>query len=127
MKKRIYVAGPLSPKGRRADASHPAIEYLFNVRDMVQFSVALMLKGWSVYCPAIDFQLFLGLPQGAVVDEPMIKAMSLDWLEVSDAIFMMPGWEKSTGSVEELRLAADLGLDEYYRLEDVPTVKRDVE
>lgn len=127
MKKRIYVAGPLSPKGRRTDATHPAIEYLLNVRDMVQDSVALMLKGWSVYCPAIDFQLFLGLPQGETFSEELIKGMSMDWLEVSDAIFLGPGWEQSIGCVEEHRLAVDLGLDVYSRLEDVPTVKRDME
>lgn len=41
-------------------------------------------------------------------------------LEVCDAIFMMPGWEKSHGANIELGWAEELELPVFYSLEQVP-------
>lgn len=126
MKKRIYIAGPLTPRGLRWDAKNPAIEYLYNVRDMIAVSVKLMKKNWAVYCPALDYHFFLALEPGDEITEPMIKGISLDWLEVCEAVLFIGAWKESKGSLEEHRLAADLGLDIYYDEKAVPVVDRDL-
>lgn len=35
----------------------------------------------------------------------MYRAVSLAWLEVSDALLLAPGWEHSKGAVEEYEFA----------------------
>lgn len=116
----IYVAGALTPKGNRPDTDNPAIEYLLNVRDMISISLALIQKGWAPYCPAIDFSYFLHLRVGEQITERQIKDVSLAFLEPAAAMFMLPRWEKSQGSVIEREKAILQGKAVYYSLEEVP-------
>ena len=41
-------------------------------------------------------------------------------LEVCDAIFMMPGWERSNGACQELVWAEEMELPVFYSMEQVP-------
>ena len=59
----------------------------------------------------------------------MFYEYSLTWLEVSDIIFLVPGWEDSKGTLKEIEIAKKLGikiatnLEELYGLYGVPKEK----
>jgi len=117
---RIFISGPITPRGRRTDCDgHPAVEYIFNVRDMVLISNALMVKGWAPYCPGTDFFNFL-LSTGKQQLIKKVFAVDLAWLEASDAILMMPGWETSPGSCGEYSRAVELEMPIFYSVTEVP-------
>lgn len=118
--RRIYIAGPLSPKGLRPEAPHPTIEYLMNVRDMVQAAIVCIERGWAPFCPALDFMYFMCLPFGMSISEDKCKGVSMAWLEASDAILLVGNWTKSRGVLAERDRAIDLGIPIYGSLDDVP-------
>ena len=45
--KTLYIAGPMTPRGNRSDTANPAIEYLLNVKDMIQAGLEAIRKGWA--------------------------------------------------------------------------------
>jgi len=118
--KRIFISGPITPRGRRDDCpGHPAPEYVFNIQDMVRTANWLIRYGYSPFCPGLDFlNFFLSWPQERLIDR--IERVDLDFLEVCEAILMMPGWEHSAGAKIEHARAVELGLKIFYSLSDVP-------
>ena len=116
--RRIFISGPITPRGKRVDTDHPAIEYILNCRDMIEASNELMRKGWATYCPALDFLNFLLAGTDLPVED--IFKIDLAWVEVSDAMLMVGNWEKSKGSVAEHEMAKKLQLGIYYSLDEVP-------
>jgi hypothetical protein len=113
----VYVAGPLTPKGIKS--ANPAIEYLLNARDLIRYSIEVLLAGFTPYCPGADFSFFLLLREGERITEPMIKRLSKDFLRRCDAILMTEGWQKSPGSVVEKELAEELGFPVFYSLKEL--------
>jgi len=100
---RVYVAGPLSPKG--LNTKHLAIDYLLNVRNMIEAGKELLLMGLSPFVPGIDYNFFLQLREGEEISEEMIKRYSIDWLLVCDAVLLLPGWIYSGGTKAEIKIA----------------------
>lgn len=113
----LYIAGPMTPRGTRADTDNLAIEYILNVSDMIAAAKVAIAKGWAPYCPGLDMQYFLTQNGGTPISEAEIKAVSLAFLEVSDAILMLPRWETSPGSQAEYSRAVELGMPVYMSLE----------
>lgn len=119
-----YIAGPMTPYGNRPDTQNAAIEYLLNIRDMVQVAIGLIAKGYAPYCPALDYQYFLSLTYGGdTITEDAIKSISMAFLEVSDIIVLLPGWEASEGCQAEFSRAAELGMPSFYGVRSVPDAK----
>ena len=119
--KTAYICGPMTPRGNRPEAPNPAIEYLLNLRAMIQAAIALINKGYAPYCPGLDMQYFLGLPAGETISENIIKAVSMAFLDVSDIIVLLPGWEASEGCQAEFTRAVELGgMPAYYGVGNVP-------
>jgi hypothetical protein len=87
---------------------------------MIAASVALIQKGWAPFCPGQDMLYFLYLRPGESISEAVIKMMSMAWLDVSDAILLLPGWQNSSGAVAEKERAETLGRAIFYTVEDVP-------
>ncbi|MCX6825741.1 MAG: DUF4406 domain-containing protein, partial [candidate division Zixibacteria bacterium] len=114
------VAGPLTPRGNRVDTENAAIEYLLNVRDLVSAAVALIHKGYAPFCPGLDMQYFLSLRPGEMISETQIKDLSMAFLEVSDIIVLLPGWEVSEGCQAEYQRAVELGMPSFYGIRSVP-------
>jgi hypothetical protein len=118
--KRIFISGPITPRGRRDDCDrHPAVEYIFNIRDMILVANRLSQKGWAPFCPGLDFLNFLLSSSEEKLLE-LIWGIDLAWLSVSDAVLMMPGWEKSQGARMEHLRAEELGLPIYLSEEEIP-------
>ena len=106
--KRVYVAGPYS--------SDNVITMLNNIRDGMRAGVEVLLAGFSPWVPWHDFHHQLMLRDGEQLSVDDYYQYSLSWLEVSDAILMLPGWEKSRGSVAERNHAKELGIPVFYSI-----------
>jgi len=100
--RRIYIAGPLTPRG----AGNHALEYLDNVRQMLQAWVRLIQAGWSPFCPAMDM---LGILFAPGLTDVEVKRVSMDFLDVCDYIVLLPGALASEGVKKELHRATQLG------------------
>lgn len=110
---RVYVAGPM-----RGVAE-------FNFPLFCAVTHELRQRGWEVFNPA-ERDLKAGFnPTGMDgTDEEMRRhnfslrealAADTDWIcNNADAIYLLPGWEKSTGAIAERALAEALGLDIIY-------------
>ena len=112
MTNKIYVAGPMR--------GHPE----FNFPAFIAATAKLRQQGWEVFNPA-ERDLAIGLdPTGMVGSDEELAALNFDlrsalgddtaWICAhADAIYLLDGWEHSTGAVAERALAEALGLRVY--------------
>lgn len=99
--KKVYVAGCYSADN--------VLDVLINIGRGEEASTKLFLLGFAPFCPWHDKDFIIRRP-----DEQYTVAMfydySMAWLEVSDAVFVLPNHEKSKGTQKELERALDLGI-----------------
>ena len=115
--KRVYIAGPLTPKGVKD--SNPAIEYIYNVRDMVRVGIEVMHAGFSPFIPALDFLVFINLREGEKISEAMIQQYSIDWLLACDAVVLTSLYETSRGTLAEIKCAQDAGIPVFHSVQEL--------
>lgn len=106
-KGRIYVAGPM----RGYD--------LYNFPAFDDAAKQLRDQGWEVISPAeIDRELGLDpakpLPEWFTIEGAMQRDLHEITHPLTTAIALLPGWERSEGSIKEVRTAMATGLDVYY-------------
>jgi len=92
-KVRVYIAGKLNDM---------ACNYIKNVHRMIKTAREVRRAGFAVYVPCNDF--LEGLVDGAF-EYPEYFENSQPWLKSSDAVFLTPGWESSSGTKEEIETA----------------------
>jgi len=109
--RRIYIAGPITPRNPNVD---PVKEYASNCHFMIEAWIDLAIAGWHPICPAADFIFLFFIPD--MISK--VKEISLAWLEASEAIVMLPGWENSSGAKAEFELAVKLGKKVFYSIEE---------
>jgi len=105
--KRVYIAGKLNDM---------ACEYIKNVHKMVIWGEKVRKAGFAVFVPGID------LLQGTIFGNWEYSDYfdnSQAWLDASDAIFLVPGWETSTGTKREIERAKQQGIPVYSDLEQL--------
>jgi hypothetical protein len=90
---RVYVAGKLN-----ADA----VGYIHNCHKMMNTAELLREAGYAVYVPCLDNQM--GWMFGWEKYECYFN-FSQPWLKVSDAVYLVPGWETSQGTIKEIETA----------------------
>jgi hypothetical protein len=117
MIKRIYIAGPITPRGMKSD--NLAIDYLLNVRDMIRVGVEAMLAGFTPFIPAMDLLIFLGLKNNEMISDEQIKKYSIDWLSVSDAMVLTSLSATSEGVRAEIKFAHDNGIPVFDSLNEL--------
>ena len=102
----IYVAGPM--RGH-TDYNYPAFDRQARI---------LKMQGWDVINPAaLDREAVMDAREVDYDDEFLREALKRDMVAICDkctAVYMMSGWEKSTGAKTEWALAKALGLEIYY-------------
>lgn len=113
--KRVYIAGQITP----TNGDHPAINYLENIRIGIRASVEVIFAGFRPFSPFIDFSFFLALRDGEKITYEDVLSICAAWLEVSDAILVLPDYEKSVGTIREIELAKKLGIPIFYNLENL--------
>ena len=104
---RVYVAGKLNDM---------AINYIKNMSVMMAFAEEIRKLGHAVYVPCLDFQM--GLMFGDWMYDDYFNN-SQQWLKVSDAVFVVPGYETSEGTNREIELAEKLGIPVCYKVKDL--------
>jgi len=109
--KRVYVAGPYS-----ADDISDVFE---NIRKGMRMGVEVFLAGYSPYVPWHDFHHNLMLRDGESLSVDDYYEMSMAWLVVSDAMLVLPGWQKSKGTIAEMTKATELLIPIYFSLADL--------
>ena len=96
MKKRIYIAGPMT--GRPG----------FNYPSFRRVAKLLREDGWDVISP-VEMGDMIGPPEYLelnVADLAWLKELELETIiRKADAIYLLPGWEKSKGARMELSIA----------------------
>ena len=114
---KVYVAGPLTPK--LLWSPNPAIDYLLNVRNMIEAGKECLLQGLSPFVPGIDFNFFLHLKENEHITEEIIKNYSLDWMLVCDVVLLLAGWESSKGTLIECDIAAEHNIPIFRSIRDI--------
>jgi hypothetical protein len=109
--KRIYVAGSYS-----ADNVTTVLD---NMRNGMRASVEVLLAGFSPFCPWLDYHFQLMLRDGETLTVEDYYNYSMAWLEVSDAILVLPNHHQSKGTLAEIARAKELGIPIFYSLEEL--------
>ena len=112
----VYIAGLLTPRGYWS--KHPAIDYICNRREMIRWSLKTFVAGFDPFCPAFDMEFWMQA-EGQPITEAMIKRYSKSWLEVCDALVLTPGWQRSKGTLAEIKFAEEHGIPVFKTLNDL--------
>jgi len=102
----IFLIMPLTP--RSTDNNH-AVEYLGNVRKGIDYATFFIKHGFSVYCPAIDYSYFLFSDSPSLTTQEIYE-QDLCVIPHCDAVFILPGSEKSPNCAREYAMEVDNGL-----------------
>ena len=97
--KRIYVAGAYS--------ANNVMDVLDNIGKGISASVKILKGGEAPFCPWLDHQFHFY--DGSLTIEDYYN-YSMAWLEVSDEVRVLPGWENSKGTRAEIARAKELGI-----------------
>ena len=103
---RVYIAGPYT--------SDSAISVFENMRNGIRASLKILLAGHAPFCPWLHYQFFLFLRDKEKISYDAIRNYSIAWLDVSDAMIVLEGWENSKGTLAEIDRARELGIIIYH-------------
>lgn len=95
--KRIYVAGAYSADN--------IITMLNNIREGMRLGTQVLLAGFAPFVPWFNFHFQLMLMEGETITVQEYLDYSIEWLRVSEAVLLVPGWENSHGTCLEIREA----------------------
>ena len=107
--KRVYVAGAYNADN--------VITVLDNMRKGMRVATVLLQNGLSPFCPWLDYHFQLMLRDGESLSIDDYYRYSIDWLDVSDCMLVIPGYENSKGTLKEVEFAERKGIPVYYDLE----------
>ena len=95
---RVYVAGQYSADN--------VIGVLRNMQRGMKAAEQIFSMGYAPFCPWHDYhyELLADHPKG------LYYAYSMAWLEVSDIVVLLEGWENSPGTIAEKKRAEELGI-----------------
>lgn len=113
--KRIYIAGAYSASN--------VITVLDNMREGMRLATKVFLLGHAPFCPWLDFHFQLMLREGENLTVEDYYKYSIAWLKVSDAMLLVPGWQRSKGTEREMEIAAREGIPIYYTFEAFESVR----
>lgn len=107
---KVYVAGPIS-------ANDP-IALFNNEKTGIDTAAWLILRGFSVFCPHIDFLYLLG-NHGKQITKAMLQKNSMAFVADCDCMLILPGWEDSPGTRREVGEAVRLNIPIYFDAQEL--------
>lgn len=105
-----YVAGPY-----RNEWHYHVVQ---NIRHAEAQAIRLWQAGYAVICPHMNTAL---LTQPTIPDEQFLKG-ELELLKRCDCLCVMPGWEKSSGTKDEIKFALNHDIQIFYLECDIISV-----
>lgn len=105
--RKVYIAGKLNDD---------ACGYIKNIHRMIIWAEKIRKLGFAVYVPGIDFL------QGVIFGDWEYSDYfnnSQVWLDVSDAVFLVPGWETSEGTKREIKRAREQNIPIFVNTDDL--------
>lgn len=106
---RVYVAGPYS-------SSVSQVGILENIYEGVKHCRMLLDLGFAPFCPWLDCLYVIGHGPMAVES---LQESGIAWLKASQAMLLLPGWEKSKGTLREKELAELWGIPIFYSVDSL--------
>lgn len=106
----VYIAGPLT--------GITPVDYLRNVRNMIEQGLRLMREGFVPFIPALDLLIFLH-PTAEPITDQVIKEYSASWLELCDAVLLVGDWKSSKGVAQEIKMANFLRIPVFTSLSEL--------
>jgi len=97
--KRVYVAGAYSADN--------ILDCLKNIGRGEEYSSKIFLAGFAPFCPWHDKDYVIKNWRESFTVK-MFYDYSMAWLEVSDIMFLVPGYETSGGTLKEIERANEL-------------------
>lgn len=109
--KRVYVAGAYSADN--------VLSVLDNMREGMRLSTEVLLAGYAPFSPWLDYHFSLMLRESESLSIKDYYDYSIAWLVVSDAMILVPGWEESKGTQNEIKIAKERKIPIYNSLKDL--------
>jgi len=109
--KKVYVAGAYSADN--------VITVLDNIRKGTRLSTEVLLAGYAPFCPWLDYQFQLMLRDNEKLEVKDYYGYSMSWLEVSDAVLLVPEWQGSKGTLKEIDRAMEINIPVFVKLTDL--------
>lgn len=104
---RVYCAGSYS--------APDVISVLDNMRRGMQLGYEVITNGFAPFVPWFDYHFSLIGP----MELQEYLDYSMAWLEASDAVLLVPGWEESKGTKKEIDRARALGIPVFYSMDQL--------
>lgn len=108
--KRVYVAGAYSADN--------VLDVLRNIGRGEEFCANLFGMGFAPFCPWHDKSYVMTHWREEFTVQQFYD-YSIAWLEVSDAMILVPGWEDSKGTLKEIEIAKELGIPVFENICDL--------
>jgi len=105
--KRVYIAGKLNDQ---------AIDYIKNVHKMMEYANEVKKLGCATLVPCLDILMGIKFGNYAYKD---YADNNMAWVEVSDIVFVCPGFETSKGTLAEIKRAEELKIKVVYSTEEL--------
>jgi hypothetical protein len=109
--KRVYVAGAYSASN--------VLQVFENMRKGIQLTIQVWQAGYAPFCPWLDYQFNISRHNE---DKPNVQNFydySMAWLEVSNAVLVVPDSEASVGTQKEIERAKELGIPVFHTMADL--------
>lgn len=107
---KVYVAGPYSADN--------VVDVLKNIGAGEHMAGQLFQDGYAPFCPWHD-KSFITTHWFRDFTVEQFYQFSMAWLEVSDAVLLIEGWEKSKGTLAEIERAKALGIPVFTTVYDL--------
>ena len=107
--KKVYVAGAMS--------ANNILGVLENISKGIKYGAEFLKRGYAPFVPHLDISFKLQQGEDYQVPLQSYYDYTMEWLTVSDCVFVVPGWENSIGTINEMKKAQELGIPVYYDVE----------
>ena len=108
---RVYIAGSYN--------SDNVVGVLNNMRIGMRAATEVLLAGHSPWVPWFDYHFQLMLKEGENLNIKDYYRYSMDWLEVSDVVYVCNYRENSIGTKAEIERAKGLGIPVVFDLKSI--------
>jgi hypothetical protein len=108
---KVYVAGKYNDNN--------IVSALDNMREGMRAGLEVLLAGFVPFVPWFDYHFQLNLRDGETLTDEDYKRYSMVWLEVCDAVLVLPSWISSEGTKAEIRRAIELDMPIFFNLKQL--------